>query len=78
MANATLYAVQLHHPAVGSGVHGNPDPSQYESLGGGGNLTGTGDPNGVVTGNKGQIYTQVFPDGTALIWVNVDNNKTWV
>lgn len=44
--------------------------------GGVGNLTGTGDPNGVTSGALGQIYTQVV-GGAVTIWVNTDGGTTW-
>lgn len=44
--------------------------------GGVGNLTGAVDPNGVVTGAKGQIYTQVA-GAVTTIWVNIDGGTTW-
>ncbi len=39
-------------------------------------LTGATDPNGVVAGVLGQIYTQV--NGGVTVWVNVDGGTTWV
>lgn len=43
---------------------------------GGGNLTGSVDPNGTVTGTLGQIYTQVVGSVTN-IWVNIDGATAW-
>ena len=40
-------------------------------------LTGTTDPNGVVTGSIGQVYTQVV-GVVVTVWVNVDGGTTWV
>lgn len=40
-------------------------------------LTGAADPNGVVTGYIGQLYTQVA-GGNAILWTNVDGVTTWV
>ena len=44
--------------------------------GGVGNLTGSVNPNGTVTGAIGQIYTQVVGQVTT-IWVNTDGGTTW-
>ena len=50
---------------------------QVFTTGGGlGNLTGAVDPNGVVTGKQGQIYTQVT-GGTSTLWTNMDGATTW-
>lgn len=40
-------------------------------------LTGAADPNGVVTGAIGQIYTQVS-GGAVTIWVNTTGGTVWV
>jgi hypothetical protein len=40
-------------------------------------LTGSVDPNGVVTGAQGQIYTQVS-GGTAVLWINTTGGTVWV
>jgi hypothetical protein len=44
--------------------------------GGVGNLTGSVDPNGSVTGALGQIYTQVVGSSTT-IWVNTNGGTAW-
>jgi hypothetical protein len=41
-------------------------------------LTGAVDPNGVVTGILGQIYTEIPGDGSATLWINTDGATTWV
>jgi hypothetical protein len=40
--------------------------------------TGAVNPNGVVSGYAGQLYTEVPGDGTAQLWINVDGGTTWV
>lgn len=40
-------------------------------------LTGAVDPNGVVTGSQGQIYTQIT-GGTATLWINTTGGTVWL
>lgn len=40
-------------------------------------LTGIVDPNGVVTGQQGQIYTQIS-GGVAKLWINTTGGTVWV
>lgn len=61
---------------IGDGVTVWSGLSYIGGAGGTGSLTGAVDPNGVVNGVLGQVYTQVV--GAAVtIWVNTDGVTAW-